>query len=778
MPPVSENTTPAARTPRFVLPVLAGILSLAVGVITFLVTSPLAAPRTVDPAVVQVEQVPMSDGFESLEDAAASEPGPYPVVTYLDTDAHADARAAIAEVLAERDAAAVGEESPTPEPESYPGLTVIDPCPEADGGACPDGIRGTVLATVPELHVVLTPATADDCRRNTTQTAFGFRVVTNLPGTVTIRWEDVTEQTRTTRTPNAQREQFDAGERDTVVHCFDVSGLTPGWSGTVSVVVTSDDGQTATLLPTYSASPAAIVPPSFVEPVTRSSILVSVPTTSVSTERFRAIVVPFGQPAPACDFGDGVAGVIEPIEVVNETFTPEYLAERNYERFYVERHTALFVVPEASTISICAGMVDAHGWTGVIPDRVYSEVWYSPDLMSPVLTVEGFEPAPGVRATGVELTANIRGFEEACGTWRLFDDDGLLCDQNDFDGSAEWWDDVIEVSVTGSALGSTGTRDYELVYGPLDCGLGCELPEPRVWDARVSFRDPCIGNCPDSYLGIVRVRVEWEHGTRSWFDDWLAEDGPAPASRLPLLDTAAEPFFGSTVGADGEQFAQVVLETDVRSDIELQVYRLREGHEPELVDTDRSDATGRSHTMTFGPLRGGGNYYALTAIVTGQDGSTATYSGMPGVGRSWVNGWIVTEPAEVPMTVEVTVTSPDGGEAVVGTTRLQFAGAHWFEERPRITDTVCGPSPFIVPLNGDVAVPVFARDPAHSFRLDIELADVDDADLSLGGCQWRGTRPTQSFTGLLPYDDLLDGIAVRSTNADGYTVTIVATPAG
>ena len=191
----------------------------------------------------------------------------------------------------------------------------------------------------------------------------------------------------------------------------------PGdWSGQVSIIGIDDAGNRVEIQ-NYVAVPAdGIVPPFEVEPLNSTIVMISIPTVDVSSVRFTAFVVPFGDDPAPCEFDSDADNELEVAGVVEDHFTRAELDARNYRREYVERHAAAFVVPEASTISLCAGWVDAHGWSSSIPDHVYSQVVHSPDRILPVVTVDeallhhsrrpnGDDPATIASWVGTQITS-------------------------------------------------------------------------------------------------------------------------------------------------------------------------------------------------------------------------------------------------------------------------------------------------------------------------------------------------------------------------------------
>jgi hypothetical protein len=780
----ADTPTPRPRA-GWIVPVIASLASLAVGATSYLVTAPLATPRVIPPEVVIVDQLTLGDGFTPLEDVAAAGEPLLGSTTVLHSDAVADAAATLGAALDAAGGVATGEGPADPAPIGV--RPVDDPCPAAGDpeASCPEGSRATVLANVapPALQIWAGAAVTADCLIEPTTTSVGYRLVTTVPVSVSARYVDGgRDHTEAFATSADARSDWgsageDSGEWPTVTHCVTLTGLTAGWSGRLTLTATATDGSVAVDTVDLDTAPGQVVPPSFVRPLTNTALMVSVPGTASESARFHAIAVPFGQPAASCDFGEG-ADVLDPVTTVTESVTAEQLEAARHLPEYVRRDAAFFVVPEASTVTVCAGIGGASGWT--VPDSTFSEVLHSPDLVLPVVTVEGFEPAPGVRANEVSLTARTDLDAAPCGTWELRADDGVLCDYRPLDGAYVGWDAALTVTVRGSALDSTAERIFVAPVSPQTCGLGCELPPTAYVDVPVSFRDPCLGDgCPASFLGTVRLRVDWEHGARSWFGDWLREDAPVPSSDAPQMETLTSPVPVTEVGADGDLYASVPIETDVPTSAAVEAYRLEEGGDPVLVAEWSGPDLAESHTATLGPLEGGGAYYGFRVRLTDADGDTAVYSWLGGEERSWARGVLHTPTADVAMKAEVTVRAADGAAIAVGVAGLDVGGnLGWRQPGTRIDDVVCGTGDVTVPFDTEVA-DIAGRNPTTGVTLRLQVSPLGENGVDATGCTWRGPRPpAEVFVAEIPYRDILDGATVTVTNASGYAAVIRLTPAG
>lgn len=782
-------STPEPRTlPSWITPVVASVAALAVGVTGFLVASPFAAPRVAELTTVDAFVLPTVESVSPIGESSVDENGlavARSVASLPVTDPADDLRVAMTEALAEADTEATGEvpDTSTDEPVDTSGLTVLDPCPEAGGSDadCPTGTRATVLKSIdlPDLDLWFTlDRTPVECPAVTTATSIALRVATNIPATISL-WYEVGGLTRSQEFEStlAERSEWqsaaEAGEFGWLLHCVELVDLPDEWSGVVTIRAVADDGTVITRAPRFTADSSLVIPPSWVSPIGRTAVMMSIPAIDTNTVQLRAIAVPFGQPTPACDFGDGVAGVIEPVEVFEERFTREELEARGYVTGFVKRFTGGFIVPEASTVTLCAGTFPVVGG-GVLPESVFSEVYYSPDLVLPIVTVAEFAVADGVRPE-VRLAARIGRSDGAiCGDWqtgRPVGDAAVVCRYAAFDGKAGW-DSALVVTAEGSGFDSTLTHNFVLPIAPQSCGLNCELPATQFVDVPVSSRAPCIGSCPPSYLGTVRLQIDWEHGTRSWFGDWLREDTGAPDSDAPLLDTAQRPRLEPLVPGEATQRASVRIATDVPTTMRLTVERIVEFDLTEVVHEVESTEFLAERTVELGPLDAGSVYYALRVELTDADGNTSVYSSVSEAARGWANAVFRTDVPEVPTAVEMSVTAPDGSALAIGTTELLIGGGRWFERRDRVDSKWCttGPVPFT-----DSTATVFARQ-GTPFQLTAQVSEAADSPAEPGTCSVRGAQPIEQFTGTIAYDDLFAGATVTVTNENGYVATLRLTP--
>jgi len=782
------NTEPRT-VPSWLTPVVASVAALAVGVTGFLVASPFATPRMAELTTVDAFVLPAVEAVSPVGASSVDENGvvvarsvtTLPVTAPID-----DLRVAMTEALAEAETESTGEVPDTApdEPVDTSGLTVLDPCPEAGGSDadCPTGTRATVLKSIdlPALDLWFTlDRTPVECPAVTTSTSIALRVATNIPATISLWYEaggmTITQEFEKTLAERSEwQSAAEAGEFRWLLHCVELVDLPDAWSGVVTIRAVADDGTVVTRAPRFTADTSLVTPPSWVRPVGRSAVMISVPAIDTNTVQLRAIAVPFGQPTPSCDFGDDVPGVLEPLEVVQERFTREELEARGYVTAFVKRFTAGFIVPEASTVTLCAGTFPAVGG-GVLPDSVFSEVFYSPDLVLPVVTVSEFAIADGVRPE-VSLTARIGSSDgQVCGEWqtgRPVGEAAVVCRYAAFDGKAGW-DSALVVTAEGTGFDSTLTQSFVLPISPQSCGLNCELPATQFVDVPVSSRAPCIGSCPPSYLGTVRLQIDWEHGTRSWFGDWLREEAGAPDSDAPLLDTAQRPELEPLVAGESTQRASVRIATDVPTTMRLTVQRIVDFDVSEVVQEVVSTEFATERTVELGPLAAGSVYYALRVELTDADGNTSVYSPLSEAARSWVNAVFRTDVPQVSTSVDVSITAPDGLPLAIGTTELLIGGGRWFERRDRIDEKWCttGPVPFT-----ETTATVYARSPS-GFRLTAGVTRAPDSADDQSTCLIRGAQPIEEFTGTISYDDIFTGATVTVTNENGYIATLRLSPA-
>jgi len=410
-----------------------------------------------------------------------------------------------------------------------------------------------------------------------------------------------------------------------------------------------------------------------VEPLSNSGMMMSVATERNADVRFAAFVVPFGRPARACDFdtdGRSIPSFAQFDEEVSET----YLVERGLDPSYRERHTAGFVLPEASTITLCAGW-GFRGARSNVPTNTFSEVWTSPDLTMPVITVSRAIMDARVRTAALDdivLTGFVGDTGNECGQWRPWGENSpALCDYTVGQAATPSWDLPLGLKTVTTAFGSTAKHFYTIPVYPKVCGVGCVTPEPEFYDIPLEARNPCLGNgCGESRAGSVRLRVEWVDGQDSWADTWLREDAPAPVSTAPVFDRSAVVTLGEVSADRVSQTVELRVSTDREASVVLRLAETFSGavvYAREVVDPEFR----RSRVMRFDDVPMG-RTYSMVLEVTSRDGTTNVYAADPARGRTWAGGVFATSRSNIDVEASMSISRTDGGPVAYRNYRLML----------------------------------------------------------------------------------------------------------
>ncbi len=695
--------TSLTRRPWFIA--TASVVALAVGVGAYVVAAPFAQPAHRAPELLEAWTVEPNDGLSPLDATVESETvdsataPPNSVVAESDGGAAVTIETAMVEHLAAADARILTGEADLTLPSitrSALGIGVTDPCAivGASDPECPDGARATVLDTGWESDLQLRSSYRSLCgvppgTLQPLNTAV-FEVFSTLPVNLTITYH-VNDETRqqTVATTGEAREEWEASDSaEWISHCITLPDLVNGWSDTVLIEGVDDFSSHAEIESFISIRSADIIPPSWVEPITPAAVMISVPAMDVSSFRFVAFAVPFGQEAAACDFDDESDLPIQPVAVVDEGLSTAELDARNYDRRYFERHSAAFIVPEGSTISVCAGWVDDHFWSTTVPDHVFSEVLHSPDYAMPVVTIDDVQIPTGNPWSGVRIRSAVGFLDTDCGDWNfaIIYTDYPLCDYQTLADRSIYWDAAVIIEAKVTAFGSSGARHYVLPVAPQRCGVGCVLPATQYFDIPLeSQSNPCLGNgCAQSHVGTARLKVEWVEGNDSWADSWTRAGAARPGAAAPVLDRRAIVTLGA-MSADGQsQSAQVRIAADRESSMHLIVNRSRTGIAVERVVDDATFVATRTVQLPDLPA---GQDYAITVELTDREGHTSIYSAKPYLEaayeepwttyRPWVGGAFQTDPINLDTDVTVSLSTSDGSAFLYGNYSVQIGSTVW-----------------------------------------------------------------------------------------------------
>lgn len=767
------------------MPIVASLAALAVGVGAFAIAAPFAAPRTVEPELLDAWVLPTSTGLTPLAFEASEPQAPIDellsptTVSTADPASPASVRAAMEAMVAER--AALDREVPdslvvplSRLSSADVGLIGSDPCAlvPLTGGACPDGARATVLDTDFSRPLALRLTNQLRCVDGERQrNDYEFMAYTNRPVSLTVEYRASTDtRTLTIETTDDAREAWlDAGAQGFVWHCIALTELPPNWGDTVRILATDERGGTAEVEQRLNWIDTGAEPPSWVEPMSDSGVIISIPAKFTSTVRFLAFAVPFGQDAPVCDFDD-VENAIQPFEQIRAQFSPQQLRDLGYREIFTERHTASFVVPEASTVSVCAGWVNnSYVWEGNIPDEIYGQVLHSPDLAYPTVSVveSGFDD--WIESNPVFLRATLGGTDRSCGSWRTgLSHDRVICDLTPFAAEPDpAWSTALVVSTRQEGTPPGAERRYTYFINPKPCGPGCDSIAPVFLDVPLPAQTECLGNgCPRVLRGWVRLKVDWVDGQDSWLSDWGREDTPPEGADTPVLDRS----LGITVGApsaDGLTAAataaivtdrEVTMRAELSVDFSLSGDSARIARTPDLVIVD--DEFFARRTIDLGALEVM-SAYTLAVTLTDREGNVSRYSGDGERGLTWPAAFVYVDAVPLGVRATLTASRPDRGPVVVGETAVTIGSAA-FTTIPRSTWFHCGTDDYAV-IRDDYQLALLRRTVAVRVRSEAFIpsalgADDDTCPSTL--VRLRGEVPTIDQVVRVPLDQLLAGTTI------------------
>jgi hypothetical protein len=566
--------------PKWLIPLLAVIAAVAVGVAATLIGLRFAPVETVttQPAT---EIVPVLTPIAEGEEPPADTPG----------DDEPDAPVVVSEVAAEREvtvpAAPTGDDPADPSllfffdelmawPDALLGLISFgdddrsdgdDPCAPREGEpavGCPGGLRSTILSDTalrdfaaggqafpPTYAEYLENGNpyggslwCDGLTAGDGEVPFG--ILATAPGTFTLRYwptENPAAERETIVTTTA--EQLAAWEEQValpdgwpiVQQCFVIDGIEPDTAYTA--VVTGID-TFLRIAPAHTVrfhSEGSPVHPGLqINPVGDNLLFVSGLYPTDETLDIRAYLVE-PDAAPACT---APAGAIQltPLTSVDVAAAPDEVNAVNAIPGFQRKAVRTFVIPEGATAIICGRWFPAGGapsWESSQPNFESSAVVQAADRVLPsvaLFDVARFDDA--VESMDVRV-ASAEGIECWNWTWTREADDALpveLCDASAFagggvasDGERLWsrgfrGDLVIRVT-THLDTGETSETSYLVPAADAGCRGVCE-PPARQW-YRVALDDVTQGTglC-GSFFGsdCTPPSREVAAGTATFFVDW------------------------------------------------------------------------------------------------------------------------------------------------------------------------------------------------------------------------------------------------------------------
>ena len=590
------------NVPKWLLPVIASVAAIAVGVAALLVgirfaPVPDGESVAIDPETVTVpviepvtigddgpSEVVSGDGLFDVGDAV----GEITVSTELPADIGvAPIEAAVREIL---DGGAAADAAADAPPASDDPLTrLIDPCILSDEGCPEPGVRSRVFAltALPPFDISLLPAVyAPECPP-LAEGEVGGTIRLNHPTTsieVQVRTIDagaiIAETTATIPPPVLaafeEERRFDTPSEELpfLYACYALDGLPDATSFRIAAHATSVDGSEASDVRSFSTgtpdeddTPSAD-PGITLELVGQHAVVAYAPYRDDQAVVIRAQVLDDIH-TPDCDSpGETLSSVYSSAGPISHV-----LHERlNLPDGYDNRRATGFRVPEGSTVVFCAtwlrGGVDAPSWER--DDVLFSDGAFidTQDLVVPQLTVTAAEVTDDARVARVQVGARTaEGM--SCGGLRLRPDTspipGPLCtldaSSTDFSAATMSFTDVgfsgdLVVRSTIEASGERITSEVVIPGSAGVCAGICPRPPSEFYTIPLpgfrtgsglcgsSFGADCEPPTRETSAGYVVVRLDWAWGATNGMPRTIVYDLDAPSAEDDVAAVADfEPQF-------------------------------------------------------------------------------------------------------------------------------------------------------------------------------------------------------------------------------------------
>lgn len=806
--------------PKWLIPVLAGVAALAVGVAAALFAVRFAEPErtVVEPQTIEAPVLaPIVDDGTTLEELVAGAGDEVPVSPTvgiretIDPDSVPEGALPVefADLLDELESADDPGDVVPPAAAPAPTEPTGDPCAtgEAAEGECPAGTPGTIMALdgdLPPLQIWSSGANDADCPAADEPGTVRFWARANAPVTFDMRITQGDPRRQTLETTDEQVERWleESAEGEAwISYCIEIADLVGDRTVHVYLDATDELGRFATRALTLPVSDGLEIPPTRIHPIGDSTVFVSAPHTARTALRLLAVGAT-GDGDPTCDYAARHLTFPTVREPVTETVSDEYLASRDYEPDYTRRTSATFAVPASTDLIVCVGWFPAPdtrpSFERNTPLRVSEYRMTSPDVVAPRVTVSEMVltesvPEGGIRLIGTTENGQRCGYLEAPPFTRT--DDNVVCDYGALLGRFDAGGSLRITTEVDTPEGEA-VNHVLLDIGLLSCVDGCS-GRVRSYDVPLSkfirpsriCSDDCRINVGET-AGIVRLRAVWPASTAGTGHGWQLGDWREGAPVLdrgetPLLDTTARVTVAP--GAGEREFTAstaVTVDRPVRVSAELVAYTER----PELcprpggTTTWSSAAAGMRHEVSFTGLCAGVAYEMVVTLAEA-DGTTTVYRSNRGADPTasfWIHAAFTTP--GVPRTIVVA----DAGLAIgdparvvsVDSFEVRVAGqsaripAHSTEQRCWVGDlrgyhsgttgiTVGEAIPVTVRVElRDASRPVNAETPVFPTRCVPEPG-------------WTASERIE-MTGWLSYDELVAGPTITLTDPEtGYVATIV-----
>lgn len=808
--------------PKWLIPALAAVAAIAVGVAAALFAVRFAAPEDVlvEPAQIEVPVLAPVTGDATLAETVAAEGDDIPISPTTAVDLVPDPAeipegalpADLVELLDTLDAADDPADVFPPGALGTPTGPAGDPCADAEaaGADCPEGAPGTILTLggeLPALQVWSDGGSSDACLPSDVLGTVRFVVRVNAPARLefNVSQGDVREFTILT-TPE-QAEEWAATVPDEtgsgwIEHCVEVADLRVDDTAQVYIRAFDDAGRRASTRTTLFVSDGLDVPPTRIHPLGESTVYASAPHLPGETVRMFALDAVEN---PECVYDATARSASFPTlrEPHTEEVSAEFLADYSYEPDYTRRTTATFAVPPSTPMIICIGWFPATdgrpSYEQNTPLRVSEARLTSPDVVGPQVVVTEVETFGDVPGGSVRMRAATEN-GQACGAWvgpygGATDVGVVLCDFNRLLGRYDA-DGAMLVTTEVTVPEGLAVNHVLLDVGLLSCIAGC-AGETRSYDVPLSSQirparicsDDCRINVGES-VGIVRLTATWpaSAGTgEGWVHGPWREGAPVDDTPpTPRLDTR-EAVTVESMGFESRSYrASVTLRVDrpVTVVAEVEGFEAIPGLCPRAGATMRWEEARASttHRVVFEGLCGG-LAHRMRVTLTDAEGATATY----GYER-WEDGVDFWHEAEF-----VTPSRPQ--DVVVDEVRLQFGNPDRVVQLRHIEVVVGSRDTRITPPRddrrcwiGDIhgvsssgvsqdvavgeAIPITVRATIREGTDPLATSTPErGTDCESGG--WESEERLE-FSGWISYEQLLAGPTVTLTDPDtGYTAVVV-----
>jgi hypothetical protein len=651
--------------PKWLIPVLAAVAAIAVGVAAALFAVRFAEPETVlvAPELIEVPVLaPVADDIP-LEEVVAAAGDEIPVSPTVTTEEVVDPDSVPEGAVPEELAALLDDLETADDPADVmpsPGAPASDtptgdPCADAPGDDCPEGAPGTIRALggeLPALTVWSTGANNAACPAPDEAGSLRFWARVNAPVTFNLRISQGDARSQVVETTDEQIDQWledsASGEEAWIEYCIEIVDLIPDVLAIVYLDATDELDRRATRSLSFAVGDTLTIPPTRIHPIGDSLVFVSAPHRADNALRMY-VIAGDRETQPTCSY-DGLSRLryLTTVRAPHtEEVSAEYLETHDYEPAYTRRTSATFAVPANTPLIVCVGWFPATDTRPTFdqdtPMRVSEYRMTSPDVVAPVVTVAELVLTEAVADGGIRLRGSTEN-GQLCGWWSAppFTAGGsnVVCDFGALLGYTDAGGSLLVTTEVDTPEG-LAVNNVLLDVSLLSCVDGCS-GRTRSFDVELSkFIRPsriCSEDCRINVgetAGIARLRATWPASTAGTGAGWVLGDwreGSAVLSRdpLPELDTRSE-FSVVPSGDPADRTFRATAAIRVDRPVTVVAELISRAGIPDLCPrpggTSRWESTTRStlHTITFEGLCFG-TAHAVSVTLTAADGATRTYA--------------------------------------------------------------------------------------------------------------------------------------------------------